>query len=140
MIIDNALYNEHNYTKKYDEFLWRKPENKSSTHVTNFKKRNVNLFYDNSEAVFKKFQLFVPHRTYNLDETELRTIQTTTKILTKKGINSIDQISSEEKGLLITVRATGNAVENYVLSFFVFFKYSFQNVHVTRCLPHIEDV
>lgn len=63
---------------------------------------------------------FQPHQIYNVDETGVTTVQKPDKVIAPRGSKQVGQITSAERGTLVTVCCAVNAVGNTVPPFFVF--------------------
>ncbi|CAI6372200.1 unnamed protein product [Macrosiphum euphorbiae] len=88
----------------------RKPEACSLSRATSFNRHNVSLFFDKLENVLKRHDCFGDgSRIYNLDETGVTTVQTPKKVIAQKGVKRLNQITSAERGVLVTVCCIINA-------------------------------
>ncbi|KAF2895502.1 hypothetical protein ILUMI_10673 [Ignelater luminosus] len=79
----------------------RTPEQTSLSTTTSFNKHNVNLFFNNLKEVKETFG-FPPQDVYNLDETACTTVHKPPKVLAKRGQKIVGQITSAERGTLVT--------------------------------------
>lgn len=68
---------------------------------------------------------FGPENIYNLDETGLTSVQTPGKVLAPKGTKQIGQVTSAERGELVTMCCAINAIGNAIPPFFVFPRVNF---------------
>lgn len=64
---------------------------------------------------------------YNCDETGIVTVQRCCKIVAKKGVKQLGATASQERGTLVTLCCSVNAVGNFIPPFFVFPRVNFQS-------------
>ncbi|XP_023312194.1 uncharacterized protein LOC111692417 [Anoplophora glabripennis] len=84
-----------------------------------FNKPVVHNFYDKLEKTMNKYK-FGPEKIYNTDETGLTTVQGPTKVLAEKGQRQVGQVTSSERGCLVTMCGTINAIGNSIPPFLIF--------------------
>lgn len=107
------------YLKRNNDLTIRKPEATSLARAMNFNKANVKSFMDKYDSVLQKYKFEAQH-VYNIDETGITTVQAPNKIVAAKGKKQIGAITSAERGNLVTMCFSVNAVGNSVPPMFIF--------------------
>lgn len=99
--------------QRHRDLSLRKPENTSLSRSMAFNRPVVNDFFEKYTSVLEKYQ-FIAGEIWNLDETGLSTVMPSTRVVATKGKKQIGQITSQERGELVTfvgiINASGNSV------------------------------
>ena len=116
------------FLKRRNELGLRMPE-ATSLHATSFNVTNVSQFFDNFEIVICR-HAYEPHQIWNLNETGLTTDQKPGKVLTQKGLKKVGQLTSGERGTIITLCCCINAVGHALPPAYIFPRVNFRDYKI----------
>ena len=101
------------FMERHSDLSLRSPEATSLARMTSFNKTNLGVFQGKLQEVLARHGL-TENSIYNLDETGCTTVQKLPKIIAQKGAHQVGQVTSRERGELITlvgiICANGNAL------------------------------
>lgn len=101
------------FMKRNPTLSIRKPEATSLARMTAFNKTTVGDFFDKVDNVMQR-KKFRPSDIFNLDETGVTTVPPVAKVIGQKGEKQVGQVTSRERGELMTqvgiICANGNSL------------------------------
>lgn len=118
----------YGFMRRNPQLSLRSPESTSIARATAFNPHSVQSFFKNYLNVMARenFQLD-PSRIWNLDETGVKTVVSAPKVLSQRGLKQVGQISSAERGQLVTMCCCVNAIGNALPPVYVFPRVHFKD-------------
>lgn len=99
----------------------RVPQSTSMGRSVAFNHTTVQEFFSNLREVYSRRHC-EPQDIYNLDETGVLTVQRHGKIIAPRGEKQVSKVTSAERGTLVTMCATINALGTSLPPFFIFLR------------------
>ena len=96
-------------------------------------KRTSGDFFDNLQSVLERYH-FEAKDIYNCDETGLTTVQRPPNVVADRGAKQVGQVTSAERGCLVTMNVAVNAQGNFIPPFLIFPRVHFKP-HMIKNAP-----
>lgn len=122
------------FMRRHSSLSIRRPEATSLSRSTSFNKKNVGDFFTNVADVYKRHN-FQAHRIWNCDETGLTTVHRPSKVVGQKGMKQVGQVTSGERGQLVTLCCFINAAGNTIPPVFIFPRVNFKPYMLNQAPP-----
>lgn len=122
------------FMKRNPVISLRAAEATSIARAAAFNKPVVYKLYDNLRELYEKYPSLNASKIYNTDETALTTVQGSSKIIAQKGQRQVGQVTSAERGVLVTMCGTINALGNCIPPFLIFPRVHFKD-HMIKNAP-----
>ena len=114
----------YGFVKRQQVLALRLPEATSLARSLAFDKPNVEIFFNNLQVALER-HAYQPHSVWNL-ETGITTVQKSPRIVADKGAKQIGQVTSHERGVLVTMCCCANAVGQALPPAYIFPRVHFQ--------------
>ncbi|XP_025833236.1 uncharacterized protein LOC112905309 [Agrilus planipennis] len=122
------------FMSRHKDLAVRKPESTSLSRATSFNKTNVNNFFEKLTTVLRKHN-FLPHMIFNADETGCSTVTNPPKVIAERGSKQIGQVTSGERGTLVTTLFFINAAGGFLPPIFVFPRVNYKDIMLNNGPP-----
>ncbi|GFS25268.1 tigger transposable element-derived protein 6-like protein [Elysia marginata] len=120
--------------RKRHQFSLRKAENTSIGRAIGFNQPAVQLFFDNLIEAMSRHS-YGPQQIYNVDETGVSTVPSSSRVVAKTGSRSVGRIVSAERGTLVTLVCAINAIGNSIPPMFIFPRKNFKDHFIFGAPP-----
>jgi hypothetical protein len=104
-----------------------------------FNKHNICTFFNIVKETITKLNVSGA-QIYNLDESGLNTVQKVPKLIAPRGVKQIGQVTSTERGELVTICCIVSAVGHIIPQVFLEFLLKSEKVAGKFVKPKVEDV
>ncbi|CAH1970304.1 unnamed protein product [Acanthoscelides obtectus] len=122
------------FMSRHKDLTVRKPESTSLSRATSFNKANVSTFFEKLNTVLQRYK-FPPHRIFNADETGCSTVTNPPKVIADRGSKQIGQVTSAERGTLVTTLFFINAAGGFLPPVFVFPRVNYKDIVLNNGPP-----
>lgn len=123
------------FLKRNPTVSLRTAESTSIARSIAFNKPTVYKFYDELTSLYEKHPSLGPNKIYNVDETALTTVQGSSKVIAEKGQRQVGQVTSSERGTLVTMCGAINALGNCVPPLLIFPRVHFKDFMLKNAPP-----
>ncbi|CAH1957748.1 unnamed protein product [Acanthoscelides obtectus] len=122
------------FMSRHKDLTVRKPESTSLSRATCFNKANVSTFFEKLNTVLQRYK-FPPHRIFNADETGCSTVTNPPKVIAERGSKQIGQVTSAERGTLVTTLFFINTAGGFLPPVFVFPRVNYKDIMLNNGPP-----